>query len=76
MLAHLKLGAAVPVQLQAHRDGTLTGRITEIAASANRDSRVFNVEVTLPYRDRSLRVGMIATIRIERGDAQRCLLFQ
>jgi RND family efflux transporter MFP subunit len=70
MLAHLKLGAAVPVQLQALQGRTLTGRITEIAASANRDSRVFNVEVTLPNRDRSLKVGMIATIRIERGDAQ------
>src|SRR3984885_13272143 len=70
MLAHLKLGAAVPVQLQALQGRTLTGRITEIAASANRDSRVFNMEVTLPNRDRSLKVGMIATVRIERGDAQ------
>ena len=70
MLAHLKLGAAVPVQLQALPGRTLTGRITEIAASANRDSRVFNVEVTLPNRDRSLKVGMIASTRIERGDAQ------
>jgi RND family efflux transporter MFP subunit len=70
MLAHLKLGAAVPVQLQALQGRTLTGRITEIAASANRDSRVFNVEVTLPNPDRSLKVGMIATVRIERGDAQ------
>ena len=36
MLAHLKLGAAVPVQLEALQGRTLTGRITEIAASANR----------------------------------------
>jgi RND family efflux transporter MFP subunit len=70
MLAHLKLGAAVPVQLQALQGRTLTGRVTEIAASANRDSRVFNIEVTLPNPDRLLRVGMIASIRIERGDAQ------
>jgi RND family efflux transporter MFP subunit len=70
MLAHLKLGSAVPVQLEALEGQTLTGRITEIAASANRESRVFNVEVTLPNRDRSLKVGMIASIRIERADAQ------
>jgi RND family efflux transporter MFP subunit len=70
MLAHLELGAAVPVQLQALQGRTLTGRITEIAASANRESRVFNVEVTLPNRDRSLKVGMIATIRIEQANAQ------
>ena len=70
MLAHLKLGAAVPVQLQTLQGRTLTGRVTEIAASANRDSRVFNIEVTLPNQDRLLRVGMIAGIRIERGAAQ------
>ena len=70
MLAHLKLGAAVPVQLQALQGRTLTGRITEIAASANRDSRVFNVEVTLPNHDRSLKVGMIASIRIDQANAQ------
>jgi RND family efflux transporter MFP subunit len=70
MLAHLKLGAAVPVQLEALQGQTLTGRITEIAGSANRESRVFNVEVTLPNRDRSLRVGMIAAIRIEQANAQ------
>jgi RND family efflux transporter MFP subunit len=70
MLANLKLGAAVPVQLQALQGRTLTGRITEIAASANRESRVFNVEVTLLNRDRSLKVGMMTSIRMERGDAQ------
>jgi len=70
MLAHLKLGSALSVQLQVLQGRTLTGRITEIAASANRSSRVFNIEVTLPNRDRALKVGMIASIRIERGDAQ------
>jgi RND family efflux transporter MFP subunit len=70
MLAYLKLGAPVPVLLEALQGRTLTGRITEIAASANRQSRVFNIEVSLPNRDRSLRVGMIASIRIERADAQ------
>ena len=70
MLAHLKLGAAVPVQLEALQGRTFTGRITEIAASANRESRVFNIEVTLPNRDRSLKVGMIASIRIDQANAQ------
>ncbi len=70
MLGYLKLGAELPVRVEALQGRTLTGRITEIAASANRESRVFNIEVTLPNRDRSLKVGMIANIRIERGDAQ------
>ena len=69
MLAHLKMGSAVPVEI----DGlarSLTGRITEIAASANRDSRVFNIEVTLPNSDGALRVGMIASVRIEQANPQ------
>jgi RND family efflux transporter MFP subunit len=70
MLTHLRLGAAVPVQVEALQGRTLTGRITEIAASANRDSRVFNVEVTLPNHDRSLKVGMIAAIRIDQANAE------
>lgn len=70
MLAYLKLGAEVPVRLDALQARQLTGHITEIAASANRESRVFNIEVTLPNPDRSLKVGMIASIQIKRGDAQ------
>lgn len=70
MLAHLKLGAAVPVKIDALPGPTLTGRITEIAASANRASRVFNIELTLPNRDRSLKVGMIASIRVDQANTQ------
>ncbi|MBV8831006.1 MAG: efflux RND transporter periplasmic adaptor subunit, partial [Acidobacteriaceae bacterium] len=69
MLAHFRMGMPLPVQIEA-LGRTLPGRITEIAASANRESRVFNIEVTLPNRDRCLKVGMIATIRIEQANAQ------
>jgi multidrug efflux pump subunit AcrA (membrane-fusion protein) len=70
MLALLKLGAPVPVQLDALQGRTFRGQITGISASANRESRVFNVELTLPNWDRSLRVGMIARIRVEQADTQ------
>ena len=46
ILGHLKLGSEVPVRLDALPGQTLSGRITEIAATANSDSRVFNVEVS------------------------------
>jgi len=69
MLAHFKMGAPVPVELEA-LGRTFTGRITEIAASANRESRVFNIEVTLRNADRSLRVGMIASVRIDQANPQ------
>jgi RND family efflux transporter MFP subunit len=70
MLARLKLGAPVPVQLDAVQGRTFTGQITGISASANRESRVFNIEVSLPNRDRSLKVGMIARVRIEQTNTQ------
>ncbi len=40
MLAHLKLGAPAPVQLDALQGRNFTGRITGISASANREARV------------------------------------
>lgn len=70
MLPNLKLGATVPVQVEAAQGRTLTGKITEIAASANRESRIFTVEVTLPNHDGSLKVGMIASIRVVKANPQ------
>lgn len=69
MLSHFKMGLPLPVQIEA-LGRTLTGRVTEIAASANTQSRVFNIQVTLPNRDRSLRVGMIASVPLDQGNPQ------
>lgn len=69
MVARFRIGSRVPVEVEA-LGRTSTGRITEIAASANRESRVFNIEVTLPNADRSLRVGMIASVRIDQAGPQ------
>jgi RND family efflux transporter MFP subunit len=69
MLAHFRMGSPLPVQIEAI-GRTLTGRITQVAASANRESRVFNIEVTLPNGDRRLKEGMIASVRLEQANAQ------
>jgi RND family efflux transporter, MFP subunit len=69
MLAHFRMGSPVPVEVEG-LGRTFIGRITEIAASANRESRVFNIQVTLPNRDLSLKVGMIATVRIDQANPQ------
>jgi RND family efflux transporter MFP subunit len=71
MLAHFKTGAPQPVEVEALQGRNLSGRITEIAASANRDSRVFTIQVSLPNRDRALKVGMIASIHVQQADAQK-----
>lgn len=64
MLPHLTMGAPLPVEIEAIGK-TLAGRITQIAASANRESRIFSIEVTLPNGDGSLKEGMIASVHIE-----------
>jgi len=69
MLADFRMGSPLPVQVDAIR-ATLTGHITQIAASANRESRVFNIEVTLPNGNRCLKEGMIASVRIEQANPQ------
>jgi RND family efflux transporter MFP subunit len=66
MLSHFRMGSPLSVEVEGLGQ-TFTGRITEIAASANRQSRVFNIEVSLPNRDRSLRVGMIASVSIDQS---------
>ena len=69
MLAHFKMGSPVPVEFEA-LGRSLTARVTQIAASANRESRVFNIELTLPNTDHSLKVGMIATVRVDQASPQ------
>jgi RND family efflux transporter MFP subunit len=71
MLPHFKMGSPVPVEVEASQGRNLTGRLTEIAASANRESRVFTIQVTLPNRDRSLKMGMIASMHVQQADAQK-----
>ena len=71
MLSHFKMGASVPVRVAALSERPFNGRITEIAASADRDSRVFNIQVSLPNRDRALKVGMIASVEIGQPGAQQ-----
>ncbi len=69
MLAHFRTGSPLPVQVDA-LGKTFTGRITEIAASADPESRVFNIEVSLPNSDSSLKEGMIASVQIDQGTPQ------
>jgi multidrug efflux pump subunit AcrA (membrane-fusion protein) len=69
IVGRFKMGGPVPVDVEGV-GRTFVGRTTEIAASANRDSRVFNIQVSIPNHDRSLRVGMIASVRIDQGTPQ------
>lgn len=58
----LRIGQPLAVSVEAIPGTRFDGRITAIAPSAERQSRVFDVEVTIPNFAGTLHSGMIATV--------------
>ncbi|MBV8863798.1 MAG: HlyD family secretion protein, partial [Acidobacteriaceae bacterium] len=69
MLSHFAMGSPLPVQIEAIGK-TLTGRITQIAASTDRESRVFDIEVTVRNGGRCLKEGMIGSVYVQQANPQ------
>jgi RND family efflux transporter MFP subunit len=65
VVARLKLGQTIPIQAEALPGESLRGRITRISPSADPNSRVFEVEAALPNPQGRLKVGMLATLKVE-----------
>ncbi len=63
-VAQLRLGGRLAIEAEALPGRILEGRITRIAPSADRSSRVFEVAASLPNADGQLKVGMLATLRL------------
>ena len=59
----IEVGRELDVQLESRPDPA-RGRITAVAPSADAQSRVFAIEVTLENADRQLRAGTVATVRV------------
>jgi multidrug efflux system membrane fusion protein len=64
LVAKLRLGGKLAIQAEAMPGAALEGRITRISPAADPNSRVFEVEAALPNPDGSLKVGMLATLRV------------
>ena len=64
----IALGQAIDVTSEAFHGQRFTGRITTVAPSADSQSRVFDIEVTIPNADGRLRPGMIGSVELA-GDA-------
>ena len=60
----LKSGAAITSTVDAFPGQVFQGSITKVAAVADPNTRVFDVEATIPNAEGRLRVGMIASIRL------------
>jgi len=73
LIHSLKPGDPLGVTVESVGGRTFTGRVTSVAPAADPQSRVFNVEVTIPNRDGRLRPGMIGSVTVgepEHVDAQ------
>lgn len=62
-LAHIALGDALTVNVDALAGREAVGTVTAISPSADPKSRTFDVELTIPNQDQVLKDGMIASVR-------------
>lgn len=63
-VSSMRMGGRLAIVAEAIPGATLQGRITRISPSADPNSRVFEVEAALPNPDGRLKVGMLATLRL------------
>jgi RND family efflux transporter MFP subunit len=65
MIGAIALGDRIAVTVESAAAATFAGRVTAIAPAADPQSRVFNVEVTIPNADGRLRPGMIGSVAVD-----------
>jgi RND family efflux transporter MFP subunit len=71
MVQSVKLGDRIGVLVEAIDATTFAGRVTAIAPTADAQSRVFDVEVTIPNAEGQLRPGMIGTVALAQTEETR-----
>ena len=69
LVGRMTAGQSITTTTEAFPGRNFTGRITGIAPSADSQSRVFNIEVTIPNHDGRLKPGMIGTVEVPAVDA-------
>jgi RND family efflux transporter MFP subunit len=65
LIPQMKIGKTLSLKADAFLDSELQGRITRVSASADPQSRVFEVEVSIPNAKDELKVGMITTLVVD-----------
>ena len=65
----LKIGDTQSLATQSYPDKVFTGKISEIAPSADTNSRVFDVKIDIDNTDNLLKVGMIASLSLPKEAA-------
>ena len=62
ILKDVQLGTPLSLRTEAYPDQVVRGRVTAVAPAADSQSRVFQVEVTLPNPNDELKIGMIGSL--------------
>jgi RND family efflux transporter MFP subunit len=65
VVARLRTGRSITIAVEALPGREFSGAITAIAAVADRETRLFQVEVSIANRDLMLKPGMIASLTLE-----------
>jgi RND family efflux transporter MFP subunit len=73
MINAVTLGEQIEVVVDALAGSRFSGHVTKLAPAADPQSRVFDVEITIPNRDGRLRPGMIGTVAFGRDETERPL---
>ncbi|MGH7924508.1 MAG: efflux RND transporter periplasmic adaptor subunit [Candidatus Binatus sp.] len=64
IVGELKPGAEISATVDAFPGQTFKGTISKVAAVADPNTRVFDIEATIPNSDARLRIGMIAALHL------------
>ncbi len=67
MLANISKGDAIDVQTASYPKKVFSGVVTEISESADQRTRMFQVSVKLDNPHGLLRVGMVASVKVDAG---------
>src|SRR6185503_13464492 len=70
-LQNFKIGDTLTMTTDAVPGTEFTGHISRISAAADQNSRVFDVEVTIPNQEGLLKPGMIASMTVNEAGATR-----
>jgi len=70
MIQSVTPGERIDLIVESVAGATFQGRVTAVAPAADAQSRVFDVEVTIPNPDRRLRPGMIGSVSVRPADAR------
>ena len=74
MLDTIELGAPLTVRTDSVPNRDFKGRVTAVSPAANSQSRVFEVEITIPNPDDILKPGMIASLRVNEPSTSESVL--